>query len=104
VYRANATILANVHSRLFTRRGTQDEFKSCLELVTSATEGDITDKVARYCFGMSKMTVRDEAANQKEYFKLKYVEFLEYIGRVAHYRYQDEPDIDLAQKIERILD
>ncbi len=32
---------------------------------------------------MSKMTVIDELTHAKKYFKLKYVEFLEFIARLA---------------------
>jgi hypothetical protein len=32
---------------------------------------------------MSKMTVIDEITHAKQYFKLKYVEFLEFVARLA---------------------
>ena len=53
---------------------------------------------------MSKMTVKDEVKNHGEYDKLKFVEFLEFLGRVAHTRYIDETDCPLNEKLERILD
>ena len=50
------------------------------------------------------MTVKDDTANQKEYDKLRMVEFLEFIGRIAHTKYIDEEETPLADKITRILD
>jgi hypothetical protein len=48
---------------------------------------DLSDKEARHCLGMSKMTVVNEISNHNEYNKLRYVEFLEFIGRVAYSKY-----------------
>lgn len=43
----------------------------------------IKDEVVKYCFGMSKMLVVDDNTNNKQYFKLKFVEFLEFFARIA---------------------
>ena len=53
---------------------------------------------------MSKMTVQDEVTNYSQYEKLKFVEFLEFLGRCAHYKYINETEMDLDLKIEQILD
>ena len=52
------------------------------------------------------MTVRDEVGKHEDYEKLKYVEFLEFIGRVAHAKYSDccDKDLPIDVKIEQILD
>ena len=48
------------------------------------------------------MTVRDDPLGAQEYDKLRLVEFLEYIGRCAHAKYEGtEP---LSEKVEKILD
>lgn len=65
---------------------------------------DITEKAIRFCFGMSKMTVKDEVANHDEYEKLKLTEYLEFIGRVAHVKFIDYEELELHRKIEMILD
>ena len=41
------------------------------------------EKDAIYCYGMCKMTVIKENESSKEYFVIKFVEFLEMIGRIA---------------------
>ena len=38
----------------------------------------------QYAFGLSKMTVVDDNLHERSYFKLKFVEFFEFLGRVAH--------------------
>jgi hypothetical protein len=48
---------------------------------------------------MSKMTVKDEIGNQAEYEKLRFPEFLEFIGRIAHGKFYEERDLPLSPKI-----
>ena len=79
-------------------------FRSALELVCRLSDLKMSDKTARFCFGMCKMTIKDEVVFHHDYNKLKFVEFLEFIGRIAYHKYVDETDIDLAEKIERVLD
>ena len=57
------------------------------------------------CYGMSKMTVANELEFKgvNPYLKMQFVEFLEFIGRVADLKYQHEEDIPLYQKIEKLL-
>lgn len=46
----------------------------------------ITDKLILKSFFLSKMTVADENRDGKlEYTHLKFVEFLEFIGRLSYY-------------------
>ena len=65
---------------------------------------ELSDAEVRFCYGMSKMTVRQEIARHEDYDNLKYVEFLEFIGRCAHLKYMDDVDEPLETKIEMILD
>ena len=64
---------------------------------------DLSVKEVRFCFGMSKMTVKNEFTQYEEYDKLRYVEFLEFIGRVAAMRYPDD-SMTISEKIILILD
>jgi len=47
----------------------------------------MTDKEVKACYGMSKMTVIDEEKNKSEYDKLRFSEFLEFLGRIAHAKF-----------------
>ena len=50
------------------------------------------------------MTIRDEVEKHDDYDNLKYVEFLEFVGRCAHCKYIDDTETPLETKIEMILD
>ena len=64
-------------------------------------------KDIRYCYGMSKMTIEKEIDGGNKYYnRIKFVEFLEMIGRVADLRFRDSEmeEFNLATKIEYLLD
>ena len=57
--------------------------------MTSLTPVNLSEREAYHCFGMSKMTVKDESVKgQLQYNVLKPPEFYEYIGRVATCKYK----------------
>ena len=47
----------------------------------------MTDKEVKACYGMSKMTVIDEEKNKSEYDNIRFSEFLEFLGRIAHAKF-----------------
>ena len=62
-----------------------------------------------YCFGMCQMTTcfeKDKKVADSQ-TQLLFVEFLEFVGRIAHVKFEGselEEQLNLAQKIEYILD
>jgi hypothetical protein len=58
-----------------------------MDLFTKKSDCCLSQKDALFCYGMSKMTVANENENNKSYFKLLFVEFLEMIGRVADFKF-----------------
>jgi hypothetical protein len=66
----------------------------------------MAEKDISFCFGMSKMTVVKESLNYKDYQTMKFVEFLEFIGRIADIKFRGSADasLPLNQKIEFVLD
>lgn len=64
------------------------------------------DKDLLFLFGMSKMTVPHENGDIERYETLALVEFLEFLGRAADYKYMgsEMESFDLARKIEYLLD
>ena len=49
----------------------------------------LTEKQARYCYGMSKMTIVLEGSQALDkYDKLSVVEFIELLGRIAKVKYE----------------
>ena len=53
----------------------------------------------RCAFAMSKMTVRDEIAQEKEYSVLHFCEWVEFLGRLAHVKWTDQPSLQLDEKL-----
>ena len=64
------------------------------------------DKKAMNCFGMSKMTVINEKEGSQKYYELRFVEFIEMIGRIAEVKYANTSmmEIPLHERIEYIMD
>mmetsp|Transcript_44669 Transcript_44669/g.59260 ORF Transcript_44669/g.59260 Transcript_44669/m.59260 type:complete len:104 (-) Transcript_44669:122-433(-) len=51
---------------------------------------DVTSRGIKGAFILSKMTVEKENEHgPKEYFQVKFVEFLEFIGRLAWFKFKD---------------
>lgn len=79
-----------------------------LSLMMKDTTLGLIEKDAIYCYGMCKMSVILEQDNMWQYKQLKFVELLELVGRIAHQKFKDHPELaeslTLAQKIEHVLD
>lgn len=101
--KANAEPLRKVYDRLFPKYGGTAGLKNALELLTRTPGLQLSDKEARFCFGMSKMTVKDEVGNHAEYDRLRHPEYLEFLGRAAHAKFVTE-QASLASKLEWLLD
>lgn len=68
-----------------------------IDTVTTDTPVHLSERDAYYCFGMSKMTVKDESRQgQLQYNIIKQPEFYEFIGRVATRKYADVEDMTLS--------
>ena len=85
----------------FTR---EDAYK----LVMKDLDIDCVHTDVLYCWGMSKITLPLENKNFAKHDDMKYVEFLEFLGRMSDKRFPDEEgnenNIPLIQKIEMMLD
>ena len=76
-----------------------------IDLVTSMTPVHLSEREAYFCFGMSKMTVKNESMKGTfQYNLMKPQEFYEFIGRVATCKFKDIDDMALSNKIENLLD
>jgi hypothetical protein len=72
---------------------------ACIDCALGISEPDV-----KQCFGLSKMTVYDEGRYGANYTKMLFVEFLEFIGRLAHSKFKYDPTKALCSKIEDLLD
>lgn len=103
IFVANDAGLKAIYEKLFPRFEARG-LEACIDLFCEDSTVELSVKEVRFCFGMSKMTVRDEIQSREEYDKLRFVEFLEFIGRVAYTKYFEDEEMNLEAKIELILD
>ncbi len=77
--------------------------KDAVSLMTRESEVRLSEKQAMYCYGMSKMTVKNEMEKgAQSYQKLVFVEFLEFIGRAAFEKYKNVSE-PLVEKIDKVI-
>lgn len=108
VFEVNIPILEQVYKSFL---NPQHKFPDLADMVTmcmAISPCGLSEVEVKFCYAMCKMTIVNEAANYKEYGKLQFVEFLEFIGRLAHAKFKhngnEAASIPLAQKIEFMLD
>jgi len=104
VFKANLDLIHKLYDQLFPKFGDGTGLRRCLDLLTRNSDLQLSEKEARFCFGMSKMTVKDEVTHHAEYEKLRFAEFLEFLGRAAQTKYFEEREVPFYQKLEGILD
>ena len=83
------------------------QLADAIELFSRLTPLNIPHTQMQYIFGMSKMTIVNENEKVKQkYHRLRFVEFLEVIGRSAHHKFKGTgmSDLTLTKKIEYVLD
>ena len=85
VYEANLETLKKIYEQMKIFKGNKHViFADINNFFCSESEIQVNDKDVVKAFGMSKMTVVDETDDgEKKYDRLYFVEFLEFLGRVA---------------------
>ena len=106
VLEVNQLNLLKIHNWTMEKKGPtgRGAFDKTISLATE-TQLKLDRARALHCFGMSKMTVKDENKNAAIKFNvLQPVEFYEYIGRLAAEKYKERTEMTLAEKICRTMD
>ena len=106
VFEANLESLDKIYYMLTKDKSKNGIFckKALIEFMTH-NPVRLSERDAYLCFGMSKMTIKDESQRSiSAYNVLKLPEFYEYIARVATVKYKEIEDMPLSRKIENILD
>lgn len=80
--------------------------KDAIDLLEKKAGMGLAAKDVIFCFGMSKMTIANENEDSDKYNILRFVEFLELIGRTADFKFNGSEleSLALAQKLEHLLD
>ena len=83
------------------------KFKDAVKLFHETCSLKIQPPIVKYCYCMSKMTVCNEETEYANYDKIKFVEFLEMVARVAIEYARNHLEIknaNLESKMEVVLD
>ena len=76
-----------LYKRYFKDRKNFMIMQDALGLITWETPVQVADKEALFAYGMCKMSCSNDILDRAKYDKLQFVEFIEYLGRIAHYKY-----------------
>lgn len=79
--------------------------KDAVELVNNRAQMKISDNAIGACYAFSMMTIMDTVKDGNKANQMKYVEYLEFIGRVSneYFKGTDEENMLLHDKIDRVL-
>ena len=103
----NETGLRNLFNKYLTADSAWLTVEDCVRMVIVDARLKFSRKQIVWAFSMSKQTVANECDDKssQEYFKLPFVEFLEFIARLVDIQFSDSElaDMPLAEKLEHIL-
>ena len=87
----NKANLRKLYESFYEPRKKYVDVRDCVDLFMTKTVILTKEEHVTYCFGMSKMTVVNEAKEgDSRYSSLSFPEFLEMVGRVAHFKYSPQ--------------
>jgi hypothetical protein len=90
LYGSNVENLQAIYKTYFTQIKKYMDLKDCYQMCMEDCDLGIKENDICLCFGMSKMTVKDECYPVgTNYVTLKFVEFLEFIGRLSALKYKN---------------
>mmetsp|Transcript_30988 Transcript_30988/g.41096 ORF Transcript_30988/g.41096 Transcript_30988/m.41096 type:complete len:227 (+) Transcript_30988:1741-2421(+) len=96
--------LKKVYNSFFAPRKKYMNKADCIDLMTKFTKIIPDENKVIYCYGMSKMAVVLDTTDRAKYEELKFVEFLEFIGRCAHIKYKDSPEMQMDERLTTFMD
>jgi hypothetical protein len=88
IFEANLANLKKIYETYKTPTKTLIELEDVINMCTRDSNANISEKDINFSFGYCQMTVANEERHYKQYHSLQFVEFLEFIGRIAHARFK----------------
>ena len=87
IIKANDFSLRKIYKSYFEPRKKHMTKLDCIDLMTRYTKVIPDENKVIYCYGMSKMHIVPETTHKHLYDEMKYVEFLEFLGRCAYAKF-----------------
>lgn len=81
---ANMMNLNTIYLSYKTATKAKMDYQDCLDMCIKDSSLNIPDKDILFCFGYCHMTILNEERQWKQYHSLEFVEYLEFICRLAH--------------------
>ena len=101
---ANMANLKKVYNSFFAPRKKFMNKEDCINLLTKYTKIIPDENKVIYCYGMSKMAVVLDTSDRQKYEELKFVEYLEFVGRCAYVKYKAEEDMTMEERLTAFMD
>mmetsp|Transcript_3421 Transcript_3421/g.4525 ORF Transcript_3421/g.4525 Transcript_3421/m.4525 type:complete len:361 (-) Transcript_3421:254-1336(-) len=89
IFEANLTNLKQIYGNYKTPTKGYMELVDIIQMCTADTAIAMSEKDIAFCYGYSHMTVINEDRQWKKYLSMEFVEFLEFLGRLAHARFKN---------------
>ena len=106
LFEANLENLKKVYSKFQSPSKKHMTLEDAINLCQNKADLQLSEKDIVFCFGMSKMPIVSEATNYHKYLTLQFVEFLEFIGRLAEMKFRSVEEMAnqrLCVRIEAVL-
>lgn len=88
IFESNLENLKRIYDRYRTPTKQFMDYQDCINMCMNDAQLNVTEKDVLFCFGYCHMTVVSEERQWKNYQTLQFVEFLEFLGRIAHFRFK----------------
>jgi hypothetical protein len=89
VLEANLDNLKKIYASYITQVHKSMDLQDCIKLCTVDSPLQISEKDICFAYGMCKMTVVNEEKFKGQYSALQFVEFLEFVGRIAFAKFKN---------------
>mmetsp|Transcript_12818 Transcript_12818/g.12735 ORF Transcript_12818/g.12735 Transcript_12818/m.12735 type:complete len:171 (+) Transcript_12818:988-1500(+) len=102
LFRANIEPLKKIYNMYAKGLKRHLDLDDCIAIC--ANLGNVSQLQITEAYSFSKITIIDEMNHKERYDKMLLVEFLDFICRIADFKYREENNITFLEKVERIID
>lgn len=107
LYKTNIKAMEKLYRYFFKARKTTTFYmEDAIDMFTHEVMLDLLPEQITQCWGLSKMTVNNDIKMREQYFRVTFVEFLEFFARMSELKFKDGPhkNESLIEKIQLLMD